>query len=430
MAISVVQEDVNITLGAYDPCIFISLESAIGTYKFSYWVEVRMWDEGTGAFGDSLARYTADKNSVDCGVFDLGPMVRPYIDSNWVQQGDNTTGSGDPSDYFFQFTFGSRQASSADSPAQDNVSTATENRFFVNGSLRGWSNGYNGNVFTKYGVDTAVPTVAQQRQALTVYGGDAYDSEVSIPVRDDTYGWLDFSYSRPSTQLFSPVWMVEVFGPGPTLSYNGSVFTATPHNGRRLYCYPLQIADLIGTALPVLWTSYRVRLRSAAVTGEATKWHYFRRVDNQCQADTVIHFGWYNELGGWDFISFTGRIRKTVTVDRQDWRRVRGNWWTASGSPTAWTYEDDAPDRMSAPVTIDEEFECHTGILQEVQNEAVESLMRSRQVYATWFAGSGANFYPVVIKTNSWRELTRHNDKIIEYTFNFAYSSQTAVVTI
>jgi hypothetical protein len=266
MAISVVQEDVNQVLGSYDPCIFITLESVIGTYKFSYWVEVRRWDEDASAFGSVLARYTADKNSVDCGVFDLGAMVRPYIDSNWVQQGDNTSGEGDNADYLFQFTFGSRQASSADSPAQDNVSTAIETRSFNNGTNRAWNAGYNGNVFTKYGVDTSVPTIAEQRQALTVYGGTAYDSEVTIPVRDDTYGWLDFSYNRPSTQLLTPYYMVEVTYPTGVLSYAGSLGPFSPHNGRRLYCYPLQIADLIGVALPTTWSSYRVAIRSLSVS--------------------------------------------------------------------------------------------------------------------------------------------------------------------
>jgi hypothetical protein len=440
MALTITQKDANTyngNVGAYDPAIYIALETAIGQYKFSYWVEVKVWNYQTNGYGNVIARYSADKNADDCGVFDVAPMVRAYMDLVFHNTNDVSTAYATTSPtYLFQFTFGSRQAPSATEPAVDNASTQVENAHFINGTLRPRRDGYNSQSMVKYGVDvSAGGTIGQtSRQGLTVYGGRETTSTITIPVRDDQYGYITMPFGRPNGQLYSPVIMVTVYlADGTSTDY--SVINALPTTGRisiDVMCYPAVIDQVIGVALPATWTRYTVAMaQNSSPDYRVMKYHTFTRIENQCQADTLISFAWLNEVGGFDFITFTGRIRKSVEIDRQNWTRVQGNWWSADGSVTRWEVDSQDPSRMNAPVTIGEKYECHTGILQEVQNVAVESLMRSRRVFATDYRDRNNDlFYPALITSNSFRELTRDNDKIIEYTFEFEYSNQESVPTL
>ena len=44
MAISITQQPSNHTIPAHDPCIYLVEESSIGAYKFSYTLEVELWN--------------------------------------------------------------------------------------------------------------------------------------------------------------------------------------------------------------------------------------------------------------------------------------------------------------------------------------------------------------------------------------------------
>ena len=168
------------------------------------------------------------------------------------------------------------------------------------------------------------------------------------------------------------------------------------------------------------WTRYTVSFLAAT---PKSKTHTFVRVTD-CEPDTPVRFMWLNEFGGWDFINFEGRVDKRVDVSRSTFRTARGNWYTADGSTTDYTFDKDTRGDNSLPSDYSETFTVHTGLLRPTQNSAVESLFRSRDVYATLTHSTSTAMYPVHLLGKTHRRKTARYDGLIEYQFEFQYANQ------
>ena len=436
MAITINQQPTLNTHPAFYPAIYVVKESVIGAFKFSYTLVVGLWN---GSSYDDLATFRVPVNSDDAGVWDVSSVVQAYIPSNVPQ----ITAFGNvirdaESAALFRFTFGSEQATTANSAPVANASTRA-----ANGTFYGGTRGTKAlNPFSGEGAGFLNLTKTEDR-AMTSYGlrtGNlSSDDEIRYFVRDEDWGCLDFLYnvdpSRSATSM-----RIRYFNGGTqlsTTSYTLSSFaggSAPDENVLRAFVYPGSLELLAsGTdadptdATNDGWTHYIVDFQRATTVSRS---HFFERVTD-CVAETPVRFMWQNEFGGWDFIRFEGRVDKEVDVNRNTYTTERGNWYTTDGTSPAFTYDKDSRGDNSIPSDYRESYTVYTGLLRPEQNSAVESLFRSRDVYATQVhASDSSGMYPVHFTGKQHRRKTARYDGLIEYQFKFQYANQPHQVTI
>jgi len=431
MALQVTQKPFLATLPAFYPAMYVVKESSVGLYKFAYTLVVEHWN---GASYDEVGTFRIPKNSAESGVWDVSRIVQAYIPKRVPQEattGDVIRDADSAAQY--RFTFGSEQAVTPNSAPIANASTILETAVFFGGT-RGEGNATAG--YNATGAGTLDLTSAEDR-ALTSYGirefADSGDDSIRILVRDGDWGCLDFLYDQ-NTGSSATQMRVRFYANGTLLSttdYTLSTYASgsSPEDHvLRAFVYPDSLATLAsGTdADPTAvvndgWTRYTVSF--IGITPKSQTHTFVRMTD--CAADTPVRFMWLNEFGGWDFINFEGRVDKRVDVSRSTFRTARGNWYTANGGTTNFSFDKDSRGDNSLPSDYAETFTVHTGLLRPEQNSAVESLFRSRDVYATqaWASNSNA-MYPVHLTGKSHRRKTALYDNLIEYQFEFQYANQ------
>jgi len=408
------------TFPVYAHCVYVVTESVIGLYKFSYTVAIEHYN---GSTYDAVATLKVPKNSSDAGVFDVGEILRSYMASNNPGVAPNAL-IEDVGAEQFRFTFGSEQAATATGAPIANASTAQEVDKFWNGI--GWRN-LSGEAI---GTSTVFAlNDANTGRALTSSGYPQYSPR--IRVADDELGSIDFL--RNLTGISANRALVKYFN-GTTLLSSTTIFfdpISLDNTVSRFWCYPAGLesqgtANLKPSAAANSgWTRYTVQFTAGAVAASQT--HTFVR-DNQC-APQSIAFKWLNEFGGYEFMETKGSWNLTTQYEDKTYEQARGNWYTAGASEL---YAIGFSERGTQRIVMSTErvIQVHTGTMLKEDTPRVESLLRSRSVYARDPESDSNLYYPCIINARSLRHIHPWTPDVIQYSFEFKFSNQPVTLPV
>lgn len=190
-----------------------------------------------------------------------------------------------------------------------------------------------------------------------------------------------------------------------------SVFTNptyVPGSLTYAYIYPSSYTPLKNslTAVSGGWGFYEVRPTNASGVEYGNK----LRIYNKCftSKNESVRIGWANTVGGWDYLRFNGRKRKTVTREEKTYRKILGNWDAA-------TYTFGSSDREIQPYQVEakERYQLN-GILTLEELTLFQYCMRSKNVVAT----IGGSWLPVIIQDNSLEVEEDTISKVFNVSFN------------
>jgi len=174
------------------------------------------------------------------------------------------------------------------------------------------------------------------------------------------------------------------------------------------YLYPSSYTP-IKTALEAVtggWGYYEVRPTNSLGTEYGNK----LRIYNRCFAskNESVRIGWANTVGGWDYLRFNGRKKKTVTREEKTYRKILGDWNAAS-------YSFAVSDREIQPyqVEVKEQYQLN-GILTIEELTLFQYCMRSKNVMA-YIEGF---WVPVIIQDSSLEVQEDVVSKVFVISFN------------
>lgn len=184
--------------------------------------------------------------------------------------------------------------------------------------------------------------------------------------------------------------------------------TYVPGSLTYAYIYPSSYTPLKNslTAVSGGWGYYEVRPTNAAGVEYANK----LRIYNKCftSKNESVRIAWANTVGGWDYLRFNGRKKKTVTREEKTYRKLLGDYSAA-------TYSFGTSDRQVQPYQVEakERYQLN-GILTLEELTLFQYCMRSKNVMAT----IGGSWLPVIIQDTSLEVEEDVISKVFVVSFN------------
>ena len=463
------EEQADLVLFAGDPCVFVVEEDAIGTYKFGYTCLVEFREPGQPAYSNILT-LRVQKNTNNCGIFDLGNVLqsltpttvalKPFQTSDFVRSSNSY---GD-----VRLTFGSEQAVNAVSPATPNASTTQYSGVVRNGGtyiyaqFKATDNLSSGQyaVELRTGYDCTNPShiVMTTSVERKYQQGKPYPDAPVFFVNDTDYLYIEgWKAKELSDTLFTTRWKLELYE-GSTLlgddtfnMPNTGDFAVGNYQPCRFFCCPyymsqgggLSIVNWPGdTRLTTVgnenWTSYRVRLEDTAGAAQSN-WSVFNRY-NYCTGERQIRFAFVNRFGATDFMTTRGKWTNSHNIKRSEFTRTLGNYSTATGrlkdnsgsNDSEWGFNVSDRGRTAVVTEREQVWTANTGPLNAYETSVFMSMINSGHVFAQdirTYDQSGQpyqEYSPVVIRTDSMREVQPLGSQVSEYTFELVYARDNA----
>lgn len=122
----------------------------------------------------------------------------------------------------------------------------------------------------------------------------------------------------------------------------------------------------------------------------------------------------YNKFGALQTFWLT---KKSVVSTSTKSDQYESNIIDATG--TNITYDTTRHNKKRFQVTANQTISTNTPLLDDSQNEPMEQLLMSEQV---WLEKTGSSALPVILKTTSAKRKTGVNDKMIQYGIEFEYA--------
>ena len=185
---------------------------------------------------------------------------------------------------------------------------------------------------------------------------------------------------------------------------------STPRNG--FLCYfgilPANIDAASGllTANPT-WGHYTI---TPQLTLFAIQKGNVLRVNKNCRPvkNTPVQLAWANTLGGWDYLRFDGRDLKTVTRKEKSYRKIIGDYDSATFAFTSF-------DRETTPYQVEatEAYQLN-GILTSDEYALFQYCFRSKNIMAK----IDGSWIPVILKESSLQVESDVTSKVYIATVN------------
>lgn len=145
-----------------------------------------------------------------------------------------------------------------------------------------------------------------------------------------------------------------------------------------------------------------------------------------------------NRHGATDFFTTRGKWTNAHNIKRSEYTRTLGNWSTATGinkvdsGSNETEFGFNVSDRGRANLVTDREevWTVSTGPLNAYETSLFMAMVNSADVFAAYVRSFGPSgevlgdlpLVPVVIRTNTIREIRKLNAQVSEYTFELIYS--------
>lgn len=283
-----------------------------------------------------------------------------------------------------------------------------------------------------------------------------YPDPPVVFVGDDDFVYVEGFKAKETGQTdFTDRWVLELYE-GTTLLATDTFLIPTTgdyavgsYQPMRFYCCPYYMRQGGGLAVvnwPVNtrlttagnenWTNYRVRLETS--TGSVrSAWTTFKRY-NLCTGERPVRMAFVNRHGATDFFTTRGKWTNAHNIKRSEYTRTLGNWSTATGinkvdsGSNETEFGFNVSDRGRANLVTDREevWTVSTGPLNAYETSLFMAMVNSADVFAAYVRSFGPSgevlgdlpLVPVVIRTNTIREIRKLNAQVSEYTFELIYS--------
>tara|TARA_R110000737_G_scaffold8033_3_gene23417 strand:- start:6836 stop:8284 length:1449 start_codon:yes stop_codon:yes gene_type:complete len=90
---------------------------------------------------------------------------------------------------------------------------------------------------------------------------------------------------------------------------------------------------------------------------------------------------WLNDLGGWDYYNFGKFSQENVKVSRKSYTKIRGNYGSADGSGTPFTYQTDQRGKQDTQVYPEVNYTLSTGFLETWEFRFLSNIVKSSSVF-------------------------------------------------
>lgn len=131
-----------------------------------------------------------------------------------------------------------------------------------------------------------------------------------------------------------------------------------------------------------------------------------------------VRIKWKNRFGQFDWFNFYMVSQNSFTTDRKNYQPQIGSW--TSNTLSYNTYDSQ---NLTYVVNANQTLSVNSFWIPETYNDIIKQLMVSDEAY--WiFDEANGYFRPITINTNSVTFLTNAVDKLIRYSFEFAWGQQ------
>lgn len=131
-----------------------------------------------------------------------------------------------------------------------------------------------------------------------------------------------------------------------------------------------------------------------------------------------VRIKWKNRYGQFDWFNFYMVSQNSFTTDRKTYMPQIGSW-----DSTTLTYNTYDSQNLTYVVNANQTLSVNTFWIPEEYNDIIKQLLVSDEAY--WiFDEANGYFRPITINTNSVTFLTNVVDKLIRYSFEFAWGQQ------
>jgi len=127
-----------------------------------------------------------------------------------------------------------------------------------------------------------------------------------------------------------------------------------------------------------------------------------------------IRIKWKNRFGEFDYLNFDMINRKSISSDKRTYQPQLGSWTGRTLS-----YNEYDTQTLNYIVDSKQNIICNTNWLEEEWNETLKQLLVSTEIY--WCLENTNEVKPLTIVTSNIQFKTGVVDKLIQYTFEFAY---------
>jgi hypothetical protein len=465
MAVTIQQYASNLTMANSDLIwVVTSNSSSRAQYQF-----ICALQDGCG---NTLTTVKQQPNPSSKGVFDLGRIVKQYLDYDY----DHFNGGADGlfqvnqnTAKFFKVAFGEEYGTSPSSsvvvynginnttPAAPANTGSVKQYYFINGVLDpnygsfSWNTSSyyipeptpSDNVFT-YNVcmtDASRTQYARSTDFLTISAingnilgiatGSAQDiAQIDIAVYNNTSSVytdtiyniapsaLD-SYGGPrtnSSQLWSEVYTLNTCDStvGQNRQTSGSLLITMPIG-------PANITAAGGVNLTTTpWTHYTITLLAQVepLVDASPVWDQFTiyKTTGNCDYNGV-RFAWVNDYGVWDYYTFGLQNDKTTAMDRGIYKQ---NFVNYSTTTNAVPYNISRRGNNAYYTNINEIYTANSDWLTQEEADWLEGLFYSPNVYIQ----DGFNMVPVIINSNDFVSKTNpRTQKNFQYAITYTLAN-------
>jgi len=426
--------------------------------------------------GNTITTIKQQPNPSNKGVFDLGRIVRQYLDYdfNHFNSGvDSLFEVNQNTAKFFKVAFGEEYGTSPTSSISvfNGITNATtgspaqtgsvKQYYFINGVLDpnygsfSWDTGsyYSPEPtptdvpFTKNVCMTDAPREQSARNTdfLTISALNGNFDGESTTSAQDIYGLTIDVYNASNTKIASASAYNVSVGNFPT--YGGprtsnlqnwtNVYQLSPctssvsaniqTSGSLLITMGVGPANIVNDGqidlLNINWSYYDVTLRTQGINEDdeiylGASWDSFRiyKTTGNCDYNGV-RFAWINDYGVWDYYTFGLADAKNTILDRGIFKQTFVDYGTKTNSVP---YNIKRRGNNAYYTNINELFTANSDWLTQEEADWMEQLFYSPNVYIQ----EGFNMVPVIITSNNFTSRTNpRTQKNFQYAINFTLAN-------
>jgi len=235
---------------------------------------------------------------------------------------------------------------------------------------------------------------------------------ITIEAADEDEGFFAFinnntvsDVTRLSFQLIPPTGSPTTVTKDLNTTNGAQLPSATTVNGFVVYAgvYPVQALATLGASS---WAQIIITPENASGGQEGNRLNFVRKCsDYRAQA---VQVAFSNSRGGWDYLKFEGRARKSIRTEDKTYRKALGNYDAAT-----FTFQSFNPEVEAYQKTAYLEYTLN-GLFDLQDAKLVPYLLRSRKVLAR-IDGTWA---PVKINNSSANYKTTADAQLLEMALN------------
>lgn len=197
-----------------------------------------------------------------------------------------------------------------------------------------------------------------------------------------------------------------------TTGFFGS-FESSPAFGKRYYFIPCgtsNIDSIVGSGIFNNVTYYTWRVYNSSNSAKTSE-KIYRQIDRTCTLYTPIRVVFLNRMGGYDYFTFTQDNKKTVNVNRTEFKKVLDPEYNFGNRGDTVLAQD-----------VQYTYTLNSNWITENEYNWLEELITSPEVYYITTDYASPRLAPIIITDTSYTVKTALRDKLFNLTINYKLS--------